>query len=167
MRTADHSCVRHSDKLEREESMTFKLCCRNHQEGPQKDTSHLRWISLRYQNYNDGQRGGNLWALLRRLSDLDRQVLDQSGLATWPCGVKRGRFFSQRICWLMNGFPFNPQEVTRIDSQRCFECLLEVNLLSLSEMRTKELTITLAIFILSESWERVYFSFNFLISTKI
>lgn len=42
LRTADHSCVRHSDKLEREESMTFKLCCCNHQEGPQKDTSHLR-----------------------------------------------------------------------------------------------------------------------------
>ena len=35
-----------------------------------------------------------------------------------------------------------------------------VNLLSLSEMTTKELNITLAIFILSESWGRVYLSFN-------
>lgn len=72
---------------------------------PWKKTLHLLWISLRYQNYNDGERRGNLWALLRRLSDLDRQVLDQSRLVTWPCGVKRGRFFSQRICWLMNGLP--------------------------------------------------------------
>lgn len=79
----------------------------NHQRDhkPWKKTLHLRWISLRYQNYNDGQRGGNLWALLRRLSDLDRQVLDQPRMATWPCGVKSGPFFSQRICWLMNNLP--------------------------------------------------------------
>ena len=114
LRIADHSCVRHSDK---EESMTFKLCCGNHQRDhkPWKKTLHLRWISLRYQNYNDGQRGGNLWALLRWLSDLDRQMLDQSRLATWPCGVKRARFFSQRICWLMNGLsPLFPLEEIKI-----------------------------------------------------
>ena len=113
LRIADHSCVRHSDK---EESMTFKLCCGNHQRDhkPWKKTLHLRWISLRYQNYNDGQRGGNLWALLRRLSDLDRQMLDQSRLVTWPCGVKRGGFLSQRICWLMNGLsPLFPLEKSR------------------------------------------------------
>ena len=156
-----------------------------------------------------------------------RQVLDQSRLATWPCGVKSGRFFSQRICWLMNGLPplFPNQDrsvlvypllhswfrgkgdflsilfsysdfrlpMATFARQSSFEYLIEqiallsrwfrgystlkrgrvftvngvlnaswnmVNLLSLSEMTTKELNITLAIFILSESWGRVYLSFN-------